>query len=165
MWIDFNQLSDTARIWIYQSSRPLTDAEAAAIEQNLQPVVANWAAHGTPLLASAAVYHNRFVVIGADEAHHQPSGCSIDASVGWVREIGTALNVDFFDRSVAYVSADGSVQTLALPQLKAAVAEGTISPDSTIFNNLAATKAELQRNWQVKASDSWMKRYFKNQTV
>lgn len=165
MWIDFDKLPHTARIWIYQSSRPLTDAEATAIEQDIQPAVANWAAHGVPLLASAQLIHHRFLIIGVDEGHHPPSGCSIDASVRWVREIGMALNTDFFDRSVAYVAPDGLVHTLPLAHVKAAVADGQLTPETTIFNNLTATKAELETHWQIKAGDSWLKRYFQKQTV
>ena len=162
MWIPFNQLPDTARVWVYQSARPLTDAEVAVIETDLQPAVDGWAAHGTPLLGSAQLLNNRFLIVAVDEGHHLPSGCSIDSSVRWVREIGQTLNTDFFDRSAAFVTADGSIETVALPQIKAAVAEGRLAPDTTVFNNLVATKAELRNNWQIKATDSWLKRYFKN---
>ena len=165
MWISFNQLPDTARVWIYQSARPLTDAEVSAIENDLQAAVDSWAAHGTPLLGSAQLLHNRFLIVAADEAHHQPSGCSIDASVRWVREIAQTLNTDFFDRSAAYVTTDGSIETVALPQIKAAVVAEQITPETTVFNNLVATKADLLNNWQIKAGDSWLKRYFKNIAV
>ncbi|WP_128547434.1 hypothetical protein [Larkinella soli] len=165
MWTSFDKLPDTARTWVYQSSRPLTEAEVAAIEKDIQPAVDNWAAHGTPLLGSVQLRNNRFLIIAVDEGHHLPSGCSIDASVRWVREIGLALNTDFFDRSVAFLSQDGVAHTLPLPQVKAAVADGQITPETTIFNNLVATKAELENNWQVKAGDSWLKRYFNRATV
>ncbi|GAB3924243.1 hypothetical protein [Larkinella terrae] len=165
MWIPFNQLPDTARVWVYQSARPLTDAEVSAIENDLQPAVDGWAAHGTPLLGSAKLLNNRFLIVAVDEGHHQPSGCSIDSSVGWVREFARALNTDFFDRSAAFVAADGTIETVALPQIKTAVAEGRLTPETTVFNNLVATKADLLTNWQIKASDSWLKRYFKNVTV
>ncbi|GAB3268663.1 hypothetical protein GCM10027347_38230 [Larkinella harenae] len=165
MWTSFNQLPDTARVWVYQAARPLTNAEVAAIETDLQPAVESWAAHGTPLLGSAQLLHNRFLIVAVDEGHHLPSGCSIDSSVRWVREIGQKLNTDFFDRSAAYVTADGSIETVALPQIKAAVAEGRLAPETTVFNNLVATKRELENNWQIPAGDSWLKRYFKKVTA
>ncbi|MGA0557186.1 hypothetical protein ACO2Q8_11070 [Larkinella sp. VNQ87] len=165
MWIPFDKLPDTARVWIYQAARPLTDAEVSAIETDLQPAVDEWAAHGTPLLGSAQLRNNRFLVVAVDEGHHLPSGCSIDSSVRWVKQISQALNADFFDRSAAFVTADGTIETVALPHIKTAVAEGRITPETTVFNNLVATKAELQNNWQIKAGDSWLKRYFKTTTV
>ncbi|GAA4464440.1 hypothetical protein GCM10023189_43620 [Nibrella saemangeumensis] len=161
MWINFNQITDNARLWVYQASRPLAPDEVTSVEQALQSALNGWAAHGHPLLSSARVVENRFVLVAVDENHALPSGCSIDASVHFLQAIGKQLSVDFFDRSVAYVAADGSVQTLTLPQIKTAVAEGILTPETTVFNNLIAQKAELI-NWKVKAGDTWLKRYFKH---
>ncbi|GAA4405316.1 hypothetical protein GCM10023187_23540 [Nibrella viscosa] len=161
MYIDFNQIADNARLWVYQANRPLTPEEVTRVEQALQSALNGWAAHGHPLLSSARVVKNRFVLVAVDENHALPSGCSIDASVHFLQAIGKQLGVDFFDRSVAYIAANGSVQTLTLPQLKAAVAEGVLTPETTVFNNLIAQKADLP-GWKVKAGDTWLKRYFKN---
>lgn len=167
MWIDFDSITNDARLWVYQADRPLTSADVAAIGKALQPALNGWAAHGQPLLASAAVLENRFLVIAVDEDHSLPSGCSIDASVRFVRDVGQQLSrsggpVDFFDRSAAYRANDGSVQTLALGNIKTAVADGKLTPDTPVFNTLVKTKAELTTDWQKRAADTWLKRYFKN---
>ena len=165
MYIDFDKLPDNARVWVYQTDRSLTEEEVSQIKQALQPALSQWAAHGQSLLASAQVVANRFVVIGVDEGYNLPSGCSIDASVRTLREIGRQVNVDFFDRSAAVRLADGSVQLFALPSLKSAVSEGFIQPDTIIFNALIKTKAEFQADWQIRAADSWLKRYFNTISV
>jgi hypothetical protein len=161
MYIPFDQIADHARVWVYQANRPLTDAEVAHITDTLQPVLATWEAHGHPLTAAGQVRYNRFVVIAVDESQGLPSGCSIDKSVGWLRQLSGALGVDFLDRSATYLGTDGSVQSLALPHIKAAVADGVLTPESIVFNNLVATKAEFETNWQIPAAHSWLKRYFK----
>ncbi|AQG81432.1 hypothetical protein [Spirosoma montaniterrae] len=160
MYTNFANLPDTARVWVYQANRPLLDADVSTIQNALQPALEQWAAHGQPLLASAQVIENRFVVIGVDEGYNLPSGCSIDASVRTLQQIGQQAGIDFFDRSAAVRGADGLVQTFALPQIKAAVAAGQIAPDSIIFNTLVKTKAEFLTDWQILASQSWLKRYF-----
>jgi hypothetical protein len=165
MYTDFDKLPDQARVWVYQANRPLTTGDVKTIEGALQPALNQWAAHGQPLLASMQVIDNRFVIVGVDEGYNLPSGCSIDASMRSLREIGQQLNVDFFDRSAAIRLADGTVSTFALPMLKAAVAEGVITPKSTILNTLVATKSEFLTGWHIQASDSWLKRYFKSATV
>ncbi|QJW92038.1 hypothetical protein HNV11_22980 [Spirosoma taeanense] len=165
MWIDFDKLPDNARVWVYQANRPLSGSDVSGIEQALQPALNQWAAHGQPLLASAKVIENRFVVVGVDEGFNLPSGCSIDASVRTLREIGQQIGVDFFDRSAAVLSADGTVTTYPLPAIKAAVADGLLTPNSTVFNTLVQTKAEFLANWRLRAADSWLKRYFKSVTV
>ena len=78
-----------------------------------------------------------------------------------VQEIGRQIAADFFDRSVAVQATDGSVQTFALPALKAAVADGVLTPDTAVFNTLVKTKAELLSAWRIRAADSWLKRYFR----
>ncbi len=165
MYTDFNTLPDHARVWVYQTNRPLTDAEVSAIDDTLQTVLSTWVAHGQPLLASARVIKNRFVVVGVDEGYNLPSGCSIDASVQALRNIGHQIShgdepLDFFDRSAAVQATDGEVRTYPLPTLKNAVAEELITPDTVVFNTLVKTKAEFLSDWQIRASDSWLKRYF-----
>ena len=165
MWIDFDKLPDDARVWVYQANRPLSNSDVAAIGQALQPALSQWAAHGQSLLASAQVIENRFVVVGVDEGHNLPSGCSIDSSVRTLRQIGESLGIDFFDRSAAIRATDGSVHTIELPGIKAAVSSGNVTPDTTVFNTLVKTKAEFLTNWHMRAGDSWLKRYFRSEAV
>lgn len=164
MYIPFSQLPDDARLWVYQANRPLTDADVQSIDESLQPALNQWAAHGQPLLASAQVVANRFVVIAVDEGHSLPSGCSIDASTHFLKTIGQQLSgnspVDFFDRSAAYLEPNGEVLTLALPTLKDAVMDGRLTPNTTVFNTLVNTKGDFAANWMKPASQTWLNRYF-----
>lgn len=162
MYVDFDKLPDDARVWVYQANRPLSDGEVKAIEAALKPALAQWVAHGQPLLASAFVIQNRFILVAVDEGYTLPSGCSIDSSVRTLKTIGAEVGVDFFDRSAAVQAADGSVVTYSLPEIKPAVANGLLTPDTTLFNTLVKTKAEFLADWQVRAANSWVKRYFKS---
>ena len=159
MFIAFDQISDAARVWIYQANRPLSDGETAGIEKALAQTIADWNAHGQPLLGSAKVIYNRFVVIAADETANQPSGCSIDASTRWIKQIGEQADIDFFDRSVAFVGKNG-IETVSVSEAKAAVLSQKIMPNTLTFNNLVKTKAELLQNWETPAVESWLKRFF-----
>ncbi len=161
MYISFDQITPDARLWVYQANRALTANETAAIEAALQPALANWAAHGQPLLASARVVDERFLLIAVDEGAGLPSGCSIDSSVHTVQAIGQAMEIDFMDRSVTYLAADKTVQSLPLGGLKAAFADGTLTPDMIVFNTLVKTKADYLAAWHVPAAQTWLKRYSK----
>ncbi|MCY7349620.1 MAG: hypothetical protein LH606_03005 [Cytophagaceae bacterium] len=164
MLINFDQQPDHARVWVYQTNRPLTGAEAVFIQKNLEAQTTNWGAHGQPLVGSVRVLHNRFVVVAVDETQSLPSGCSIDASTRWLKDLGAEMNLDFFDRSVAYL--DGNdVKTLNLNELKIAVVEGRLTPETSVFNNLVPTIGTFRQGWRIKAADSWLKKYFKAQNV
>lgn len=166
MYVDFDTLPDQARVWVYQANRSLSDREVASIREILQPALSQWAAHGQPLLASAQVIDNRFIVLGVDEGYTLPSGCSIDSSVRTLQEIGRQISsggnsVDFFDRSAAVKSEEEGVIVYPLSAIKAAVSEGKLTPDTPIVNTLVKTKAEFLSDWTIRAGDSWLKRYFK----
>lgn len=165
MYIDFDKLPDHARVWVYQANRPLTDEEVKTIEVSLQTALNQWAAHGEPLLSSAKVIEDRFIVVGVDEGFTLPSGCSIDSSVRTLQEIGRQVGVDLFDRSAAILSTEGALHTVALPAIKRAVADGLLTPDTTVINTLVKTKAEFLADWQIPAANSWLKRYFKPATA
>lgn len=164
MLTSFETLPPSARVWIYQADRILTQQEVETISTYLQNEVAQWAAHGSPLVGAFAVLYNRFVIVAVDEAQNAASGCSIDASTRWLKALGEHLQLNFFDRSVSYWK-NQSIASVEMLQLKQEVALGNITPDTVIFNNLVATKGDFETQWQLKAADSWMKRYFKGITA
>lgn len=153
-----------ARVWVYQANKNLTDSEVQIIQQILENQIDNWAAHGADLAGSVQVLHNLFVVVSVDEMQNQASGCSIDASTRWLKDLGAELNIDFFDRSVAFLQND-ELQTVEINKIKLLVTDDILTSNTLIFNNLVSNIKEFKDNWTVKASDSWMKRYFQTVTV
>lgn len=164
MFIPFEKMPDYARVWVYQTDKNLSDAEFIYVQETLEAQVNQWAAHGVPLVGSVKIFHNRFMVVAVDEVQNQASGCSIDASTRWLKELGAEMNLNFFDRSIAFIHED-AIQSVEMLKIKAMVAEGIIHPETLIFNNLVANIGDFKNTWQVSAAQSWMKRYFQNTTV
>jgi len=52
MLVDFDSLSDTARVWIYQCNRALTEGELSEIEADIKEYLSGWVSHGS-LIRSA----------------------------------------------------------------------------------------------------------------
>ncbi|GAB2945697.1 hypothetical protein GCM10027048_08450 [Hymenobacter coalescens] len=161
MFVAFHELPATARVWIYQASRPLTDAELTAVQPALQQFSEAWTSHGRTLRASAEVRHRQFLVIGLDEAVADASGCSIDASVRFVRELEERLGLQLLAKEdMAFLSPEGEVLLVPRRELKQAVLTGVLRPDSPYFDNTVAQRAELERNWPAPAATTWLARYF-----
>ena len=97
-YIHFSELSGDSRVWIYQPSRLLTPEEAAAIDSEARAFVGQWTSHNRDLAAWGGVIENLFLVFMVDETHADASGCSIDKSVAFVRDIEQKFQLDFFDR-------------------------------------------------------------------
>jgi hypothetical protein len=154
--IPMNEMPDHSRVWIYQSDRAFSNEEVAKIEKLLTEFINNWSTHGTSLKASGAVLYNRFVIIMAYEATVKASGCSIDKSVAFIKQLEKEFNCDFFNRLKIAYKEGNEVKTFHFNEKEELISKGVISSDTIIFNNLVQTKSELFTNWQVKIKDSWL---------
>lgn len=158
----FAGFSDYSRIWIYQSSRMLTEQESNDIREKAKAFTQTWNAHKQPLTADAEVISNLFLVLIADEAKLAASGCSIDSSVRLVKELGQEIQIDFFDRlNVAYQSENGAILA-NYQQLIEDVKSKKVPRSISIFNNVIQTKGELETNWLIPLEKSWLKRLMDN---
>ena len=163
MHIPFNELDKNARIWVFQANRILNDKEIANLEGQLKDFTSQWAAHGDQLRSSFTILNRIHVVVGVDMSFNQASGCSIDVLDNTLNQLGQKLNVDFFDRkAVACKDENGDVAVLSFEDIKPAIEKGFLTRETITYNNLISSKEELETKWQVKASDNWLKRYFKS---
>lgn len=160
MYIPFHQLPPQARIWIYQASRPLTVAEVEALNPVLTQFITEWTSHGQKLQASAQIFHNQFLVIANNEDVNSPSGCSIDASVHFVKQLENRLNLSFFDRTQLAFLAENRLQVVPLKAVKEAVNAGQITSDTLYFDNTISTAGQLNSSWPKPARETWLSRYF-----
>lgn len=151
-----NNFSPASRVWIYQSSRRFTMSEALEIEDLLQQFVSGWNSHGTPVKGYGNLFFGQFIVLMADETATGVSGCSTDSSVRLIKQIETTFHVHLFDRlSLAFIIKD-KVELLPLSQLRYALDNRFITPDTLYFNNLAASREELEYKWIIPVKDSWL---------
>lgn len=73
MYIPFEQLSDQARIWIYQANRSLTLQEQEAVLQASKTLVATWTSHERPLQGSAHGQCHQFATQAQRYTTHRPA--------------------------------------------------------------------------------------------
>lgn len=159
MLVDFNSLPENARIWVYQSDRILNDSEMGEISQYLSTQISGWESHGSPLQASFEFFYHKFLVIGVNTVFQDPSGCSIDTSTRWLKEIQQSFGIDFFDRSIAYFE-DDTLNFFPILEAKKQVLSGKVNANTTVLNHQIGSLSELKNNWKLKARDSFMKKYF-----
>jgi hypothetical protein len=148
----------SSRVWIYQSSRLFSLGEALEIEEMLNDFTENWNSHGAKVKGYANLLFGQFIILMADETQAGVSGCSTDSSVRLIKAIEETFKVDMFNRqNLAFLVKD-KIQMLPLPQLKYAVENNFITPETIYFNNLVLTKEELLNKWMIPVKDSWLAR-------
>jgi len=160
MFVEFDKMPDTSRIWIYQSNREFSSEEENVIKCNTKKFIDNWTRHGDDLKGSFTMVYNRFLVIAVDENFANVSGCSIDASVRFIQQIQSELNVDLLNKLHIAFKTNDDVNSVSLNDFKSFIASDKITQDTIVFNNLVNTKADFESKWEVPAKESWHQRLF-----
>ncbi len=161
MYVNFEKLSPSSRVWIYQASKTLSDHDVSLITTKLQSFVEGWKRHGEDLKASYLVKYNQFIILAVDESFNTVSGCAIDASTHIIKQLEHDLSLDLMNKlNVAFKIKD-IVNTTSLKDFQQFVEAKKITKDTIVFNNMIQTKNELETSWEIPANQSWHRRYFK----
>jgi len=159
MLIDFEQLPDSARVWIYQANREFKEEELPELKKELQKFVEQWTVHGADLKAGFDIRYNRFIILGVDENFATTSGCSIDSSVHFIQHLQEKFEVDLLDKMNVTFRQGDYITHKELSDFRKMVKNRSVSPKTIVFNNLMNTKAELDEFWEVPLEESWHKRF------
>ena len=160
MLVAFEELPESARVWIYQSDRILNSQQINAISEQAKRFCDQWAAHNTPLKSSYKILHDKFIVLAVDEGFNEASGCSIDSSVNFIKSIENQLDLNFFDRTKVAFLIDDNIYTTDLNSIKNEISSGKIERKTLTFNLQAQNIFEFQEKWLMPVEESWMKKYF-----
>jgi hypothetical protein len=153
------QMPGHARLWIYKTTRALSKAETDLVFNKGSQFIRSWEAHGKQMFGAVDVLQGRFVILAADETITSASGCSIDSSVAFVKELERDLNMTLTDRMLVIYAKDSEIHSCRLDRLKPLLDAGEITLDTLVFDDLVGTKEELDARFQVRLGDSWMIRF------
>lgn len=157
---DLIALPNESKVWIYQASRELSYDEIDIIRPRIYDFADAWTSHGIEVEAYGNIFHKRFLVLVADESNLGVSGCSIDTSVNFTKEMGNLISIDFFDRmQYAIMHEDESISTIHHSKFKEAIQENKINKESLIFDNLVNTKDKFLNEWIKPIQKSWHNRF------
>ena len=153
-------MSPATRVWIYQANEPFKESDRATIDTQLKEFAKEWVSHSQQLSSSAELLHNRFVVLMVDESLAGASGCSIDSSVAFIKQLGAEYNRDMLDRMrFSFINKAGEVETVGKDDFSDLYAKGDINDQTIVFDPLVKTVEELQTSFQKKLTDSWHSRF------
>jgi hypothetical protein len=152
-------LPDHARVWVYKTVRDLSQAEQNLVRDRGAAFTGSWAAHGSPLDATVDVLYDRFVVVAVDEDQALASGCSIDKSVGFIKQLEHDLNLMLTDRMIVVYEHDGRVTSCRLQDLPQLLKEGHLTADTIVFDDLLPTLGDLRTRFKAPLRSTWLERY------
>lgn len=140
----FESLGNASKVWLYLAERRLSDEEVRFTLENLSGFNVTWSAHGKKLNSNATVLFNHIIVLAVDETFELASGCSIDSSVHVIKKIGSALNVDFFNRMNVLVWNESDFMLAPFSQIRK-------NKGINYLNPLVSTLGELREHWLIQS--------------
>ncbi len=141
----FENFSNEARVWLYQANRELTELERTYLAKQLSIFVDQWSAHGKKLTADSAVLDEYRLAICA-EGNVEASGCSIDASVRFMKEIGAEIGADFFDRMKILIESNGEKKLLPFLNLRE-------NPETIMYHPAVVTLKDLREKGKLTVNE------------
>lgn len=159
--IDFDDLPDSARIWIFAADRDLRPEEERLFLDAVDDFLDAWNAHGTLLEGARSWRYHRFLLVGVDEEAAPPSGCSIDALIRVLKKKERELDVGFLDNAPVWYRGRHGIETAARADFRRMARDGEVTPETVVFDNTLTRMSDLREGeWETTARESWHGRAF-----
>ncbi len=149
---NFNKLienfSPSSRVWYYLADRTFDGTESDYIQNRLDEFVTiYWKSHGAKLSATGILLHYQLIALSVDDSSLGASGCSIDSSVKFIKELGAELKIDFFNRM--YVLVSNGDETLRVH-----ISDLSNYKDWNMINPIVTNVQDIQDNGVILVSES-----------
>ncbi|MBC9812607.1 hypothetical protein H9Y05_09005 [Crocinitomicaceae bacterium CZZ-1] len=136
----FEHLPDSSKIWIYQNQGAIPQEVQKAIQAKLDVFVRQWAAHKVQLYGASAILEDYFIVLAVDENMTAASGCSIDSSVHFIKELEKEFNLRLFDRLHVLIEENGEKKIVHFSDVSK-------HKGATFFDPMVTCLGELRTTW------------------
>lgn len=161
MLVDYNSISDDAKVWIYPSSRKFYPTEINDVQQQLKNFVETWKVEDDTFKASYQLLYNRFIILVADTIENPLTNKDIDASVSFIISLQQKYEVQLLDKMNVCFKQGEFVQYKELKDFKNLLKNKAITGKTIVFDNLITNNYEFKNFWETPIEDSWYNRYLK----
>ena len=159
MFVDYESITDDAKVWIYPSSRKFYKTEIEAIESAIKTFVDDWKKEDDDFKASYKFLYDRFIVFVADDEKSPLTNTAIDASVAFILKLQETYNVQLLDKMNVCFKQGEFVQYKELKDFKKLVKNKAVTAKTIIFDNLITNNHDFKNFWEITIEDSWYNRF------
>ena len=159
--VEFDQLPDDARVWIFPAERSLSETEQGQLLAVVDQFIDQWGAHAVPLTAGREMRYDRFLFVGVDQRQAGPSGCSIDALFRQTQILEQQMEVELADHAPVLFRRGSTIERVPRDQFATLAAQGTVDLDTTVFDNTLTTVGDVRAGrWETRLGNAWHARAF-----
>ncbi|PCI11854.1 MAG: ABC transporter ATPase [Flavobacteriaceae bacterium] len=159
MFVDFEKLPDTSKIWMYQSDRKFYPNEIEGLKHKIEGFLSSWNDNGSDIISSYQFRYNRFIILAVDQTIDPITVNAIDDSVRFILQLQTDYKVALLDKLNVCFKQGDFVQYKDLKAFKKLIKSKSVSEKTIVFNNLINTKEELEADWEIPITESWHNRF------
>ena len=134
MFVAFNSLDDSSRLWMYGSETEFTEQQSDYITKKLTFFLENWEYHKNKLTASFNILEDRFIIIALDDSIHGVGGCSLDGLQRLIQTFEKELSITLMNRLNVFCKIGEEI--LCIPTFKLC----SVANNETLFYDLTIQK-------------------------
>ena len=154
--IDFATIPDRARLWIFVAD--VAVADPAPLLTAIDAHLAQWAAHGVPLVCGREWRDHRFLAIAVDEAATGASGCSIDGLFRTIGRVQSQVSADLLASGrIAWRDAQGAIRVSTRAEFESLAAAGAVTAHTRVYETLVESVGEYRARFERPAEESWVR--------
>ncbi|MEO5582448.1 MAG: hypothetical protein ABIR66_07130 [Saprospiraceae bacterium] len=162
MWIEFDQLPEDSRIWIFSIDGEMQAHKHLALKEALMDFILDWTSHQQSLKASASIIDDRFIIIGLDQSQYGASGCSIDKLMRLIQKLELKTGLGLLLKNKIAIQHQNMIQWKTLSEIKQANIEGSLDEKSVYFDTMIDSVYLFKNYWIKPLNEGWLgKKLFK----
>jgi len=157
MLVDYKNLSDSSKVYIYPSSRKFYKEEFPIINGRTEEFLNNFEG----VNSFYEIKFHRFIVIIVSDK----TPLSIeknDILVTFIQSLEKEFNVSLLDKVNVCFKQGEYVQLKEISEFKKLIKNRSVSNKTMVFDNLINTKEEYENYWELPAKVSWISHFFSN---
>lgn len=159
MFVDYSEISDDAKVWIYPSNRKFYNTEIEELESCIKSFVENWQKDDENFKASYQFLYNRFIVFVVEYSENAISNAIVDASVSFILGLQETYKVQLLDKMNVCFKQGEFVQYKELKDFKKLLKNKALTGKSIIFDNLVNNNHDFKNFWEMPIEESWYNRF------
>ena len=154
--IEFDDLPDSARIWVYGADRDLDEGEESRLIEPVDEFLDRWAAHGVPLHTARRWDDGRFLTIAVDSTKEGASGCSIDGLYRALKSLESSIGAHILTSGLVYYrGSEGNIHSVTRDEFTSLASKGEITGDTEVYDLSVTSLNEWRSRFKSRAADSW----------
>jgi len=153
--VDFDALPDSSRIWVFGADRSVQGAAADTFLAAVDNFLAQWRAHGIPLVCARDWRDDRFLVIGVDITAEAASGCSVDGLFRTLQELERSVGARMVGGGRIFYRTNDGPSAVSRDEFAELARQGAITPDTPVFDTTVTRMGDLRAKWEQPAARTW----------